>query len=694
MASALDVMGFYMSPFAMTICSSSPVCQANTMPPPIPIPIPIPIPAVQPIHTHTHTHTHTQCLDTESVQQQQQTSSPPPSTTTTSCTSGGGGGGGGNSSSWFNTMSWSMSYAEQAEEQLNSEFDEIGSTSIGSPVVLILGAGLVGLSTAYFLNKVGFDVRVIEARSESGLSTSFGNAASLTPSESLPWTRPSAAGKILNAVFMSFTNSPPVIVPGSTPMPSDGVASPAMLRAALEDGPATRDNDVVERLAYVEMPKDGSFPYTPEQIKEFFRVKVIHSPTMMHWGLQYFYHCARGKWQDTARHVYNLSTWSIRLAKQMIREHNLDANLIERPRFAIFENETDFNAGVEKYKLLQSLTGMNYQTLTCEECVEVEPVLSNWKKARGLYGGIMLPSDATIDPKAFACELTRVCREGGVRFSFNSRVKRIENTTSVNGSGLHAHTVHLDDGREVRGDYIVMCLGAWSPQVAADSDMPVPIPIIGMKGHSTTVYCADEKSGQIPINHVISLDAFHCYMAPLGNRVRITMGADFQGLDLSVDPNKAKMLRAVLATMMPTLYAQPARGVLGAIPGYPWSYGPSKTATARQRYVSPHIRNTVLWTGLRPSTPDVLPMIGKLPGFSNVFINAGHGTLGWTMACGSAAMCCELLALDAGLPVSKLIPDELPPAVFSPSRFRVEGAVRSVAHGLRALGSTVSSWFS
>jgi D-amino-acid dehydrogenase len=240
--------------------------------------------------------------------------------------------------------------------------------------------------------------------------------------------------------------------------------------------------------------------------------------------------------------------------------------------------------------------GVPHALLTREQCIAVEPGL--WRTADKIVGGLHLPMDETGDCHDFTWRLASLLEGRGVAFELGRNVQRLE----ADGQRVAGIVV---DGRRETADAYVVALGSHSPALLAP--LGIRIPVYPVKGYSATLCIEDADSA--PISTVMD-EAHKVAVTRLGNRVRAAGIAELTGFDLALDPARCRTIRHVVEDLFPDA-------------------GPIE----EMRY----------WTGLRPMTPDGPPILGPTP-YRNLHLNTGHGTLGWTMACGSGQIVADLVA--------------------------------------------------
>jgi D-amino-acid dehydrogenase len=401
----------------------------------------------------------------------------------------------------------------------------------GSRDAIVVGAGVVGVTTAYFLQKNGWKVTLVDALGSPASSTSYANAGFITPSQTAPRT------------------------------------TYADLWRFLFRRPATT----------------GEPPPPPTRLK--------WSWELMRWAYSFSDSIGWVKNEQAADVLSKLAVRSRDLTLRVIEENKLQVPL-RAGTFALLE------AGQQVEPPLPLVENRApSQRWDVDRLIAEEPALSSLRGQ--LQGARFVPGDLTGDARWFTAQLAQVVERNGGKMLWNTPVKRLV----LRQNGLEVGGVETMDGRVLRAEYYVLCTGPETADLLRASDIRhVYIPIAPLKGHSITV-----KLKRPVLNHGIYFPSSHAYVTPLGNELRATVGADFVGNDRSLDPAKVDYLKAIVQRIVPA------------------------DALADDHPIS-------AWTGLRPYTPDGLPLVGPLPFFRNCLVNSGHGTLGWTLACATAEL--------------------------------------------------------
>jgi D-amino-acid dehydrogenase len=241
--------------------------------------------------------------------------------------------------------------------------------------------------------------------------------------------------------------------------------------------------------------------------------------------------------------------------------------------------------------------GIAHEVLDRQGCLGVEPGLA--AVADKIAGGLRLPGDETGDCFMFTNALAKIAEALGVRFRYQIGIRALEHDRrKITG-------VTLDSGEAVSADAYVLALGSFSPRLARQLD--INLPIYPVKGYSLTFAVEDDASAP---QSTIMDETYKVAITRLGHRVRVGGTAELNGYNTSLRASRRATLEHVVGDLFPK---------------------------------AGDFRSATFWTGLRPMTPDGPPFLGASP-LSNLWLNTGHGTLGWTMAAGSAQALADLMS--------------------------------------------------
>jgi len=398
--------------------------------------------------------------------------------------------------------------------------------------VLVLGSGVIGTTSAWYLAQAGFQVTVIDREPGAALETSYANAGQLSFGYTSPWAAP---GVPLKAVKWLFEEHAPLSI-----RPTLDFHQYAWLARMLRNCTAERYH--VNKARMVRMSE-----YSRDCLDAL----------MTQTGIQF-----EGRRLGTTQ---------------------------------LFRTQAQLDAAAQDIAVLAEY-GVPYELLDAAGIARVEPGLAGG--GAQLAGALRLPNDQTGDCRLFTQRLARLAAEAGVEFRYGQTIERLV------GDGDRLQGV-LIDGRLESADRYVLALGSYSPLLARP--LGLDLPVYPLKGYSLTLPIVD--AARAPTSTILD-ESYKIAITRFDDRIRIGGMAEVAGYDLALDPRR----RATLEMVVNDLY--PGGGDLD---------------------------RGEFWTGLRPATPDGTPVIGATP-FSNLYLNTGHGTLGWTMACGSGRYLADLMS--------------------------------------------------
>jgi D-amino-acid dehydrogenase len=406
----------------------------------------------------------------------------------------------------------------------------IGNYNFTSMKILVLGSGLLGVTTAYELGKRGFEVTVIDRQGLPAAETSFANGGQLSYSHAEPWASASLLPKL-----------------------------PKWL-----------------------MHPDSPLVFRPRADKE-----------MIKWGLTFLRNCTSFRADTNTVNLLRLGLYSKKCMQVIINNEALDFDYSNKGILHIYGTQAELEHGKRQAEF-QAKFGGDEKILSREQVLALEPILANSSQA--IVGGIHAHHDESGDAHSFCTQLAKIAAEKyGVKFEYGATINFIKTKEKQ-------ITAIATSSGDMAADGYVMALGSYSTIYL--QKIGIRVPIYPMKGYSITI-AANEFCPNISLT-----DGTHKIVySRLGNRLRVAGTAEFAGYDHSINQER----------VVPIVNA--AKSLL---PKADWTQEISK------------------WACLRPSTPDGPPIIGGTP-YKNLFLNTGHGTLGWTQAAGSATLLADIM---------------------------------------------------
>ena len=433
--------------------------------------------------------------------------------------------------------------------------------------VIVLGAGIIGISTAWHLLEQGHEVTVVERQPDAALETSFANAAQISVSYCEPWANKDAPLKALKWMFSK--------------------EAPLLFRPQLPTfGPTAKFG--------------GGW-------------------LQWRWGLQFLGQCNDAAFERNVQQIVALGAYSHAALKNVVAATGITYNRLECGIAHYFTDQHALDSAGEAAELMQKY-GVKRQILSRDALLKIEPALSSF--ASQIVGGTYTASDESGDARVFTQELARRCFARGVQFKFSYTVVKLnKEQNTIKSIAIEAidttATVRNNATREqiLTADAYVVACGSYSAPLLRT--VGIDVPIYPGKGYSATFKILDSK--RAPTVSMID-DQVKCAISRLGDQLRVAGTIEVGGYDTSLNTDLAKARCKMLA-----------RRVEQVLPGV-------CDTRLEEEGGSPHF-----WTGLRPATPTNIPYIGKTS-VSNLWINAGHGTLGWTHGAGSGKALAELMS--------------------------------------------------
>jgi D-amino-acid dehydrogenase len=398
--------------------------------------------------------------------------------------------------------------------------------------IVVLGAGVIGITTAYYLAREGHSVTVLDELEEAAMGTTYANGGQISVSHPESWAAPEVPRMLLRSLHHA-------------------------------DGPL--------------------------------QVRLSGDPAMWAWGLRFLRNCTTRRRRRNTAAIARLALYSQGQLRKLCEETDIDFAHHVSGTLHLFTEPGELEQASRLAQARRQF-GIAQQHLDRDACLAIEPALA--AGAARLCGGIYAPADESGDAFLFTQDLARVCAGQDVAFLYATRVEGFEQDNQ------RIRAVMTTRGR-VSADCVIIALGVGSTALVRSLGMRAPI--YPVKGYSATLPVSDRDSAP----HVnIIYETRRIVISRLGERIRIAGGADVTGYDRELDIRRAQAVLSPAFTLFPQL-------------------GGGEQA--------------VYWTGLRPMTPDGPPLLGSTP-YRNLFLNTGHGSLGWTLACGSARAVADLIS--------------------------------------------------
>jgi len=403
--------------------------------------------------------------------------------------------------------------------------------------VIVLGAGVVGTASAWYLRQAGHDVTVLERQSGPALETSFANGCQISVSHAEPWANPSSLVKVLRSL-------------------------------GREDAPL------------------------------LFRLRA--DPLQWRWCLQFVRECRPARVAANLRRIVALADYSRRSLQALRAQTGIEYDSLARGILHFYTDQQEFDKACRAAAAMREL-GCPRMTIDADQVVRLEPALAA-ARAR-LVGGDFTATDESGDVYKFTSQLASRGETAGIRFRYNTTVTRL----LANAGKVDAVEVIDGEGRHrvLHADAFVVALGSFSPALLAP--LGLKLMIYPGKGYSATYPVTNAAAAP-----TVSLtdDGHKLVLSRLGSRLRVAGTCELNGYTRELNPVRCEAITRRVRALFP-----------------------DACDYARVSY----------WAGLRPLTPSNVPYVGRTR-YANLYLNTGHGTLGWTMSCGSGRALADLVS--------------------------------------------------
>ena len=398
--------------------------------------------------------------------------------------------------------------------------------------VLVLGSGVIGITSAWYLARAGFEVTVVDRQPGPALETSYANAGQISPGYASPWAAPGSPLKALKWLFTA--HAPLSIKPGLDP---------------------------------------GQYL----------------------WMLQLLRNCTTARYAINKSRMVRLAEYSRDCQDELRAETGIAYEGRQLGTVQLFRTQAQLDGAAKDIAVLQRY-GVPYELLDRQGIVRAEPALAG--VVERLSGALRLPNDQTGDCELFSRHLQAMAAQAGVEFRFGQAIEGLEH----DGSQVTGVRVA---GKLERADRYVLALGSYTPQWLAP--LGLRLPVYPLKGYSLTLPITEPALA--PTSTILD-ETYKVAITRFDQRIRVGGMAEIMGFDLSLPPRRRKTLEKVVNDLYPQ---------------------------------GGDLARAEFWAGLRPATPDGTPVVGATR-YGNLFLNTGHGTLGWTMACGSGRYLADVMA--------------------------------------------------
>ncbi len=399
--------------------------------------------------------------------------------------------------------------------------------------VLVMGAGVIGVTSAWYLAKAGHQVTVIDRQVDVALETSYGNAGQISPGYSSPWAAP---GIPIKAVKWLMQDLAPFAISG----------------------------------------------------KEL-------DPQTLNWMTKMLRNCTQDAYKVNKARMLRIAEYSRDCFIDLRKEIDIRYDNRAQGTLQLFRTHKQIDDSLKDIKVLEEC-GVSHQILDVEGCIQYEPALALVKEK--IVGGLRLPGDETGNCYTFTNLLADECKKLGVRFIMKTDI------LSINTAAGEVKSISTSRGK-MTADAYLCALGSYSTPMLAV--IKVKVPIYPVKGYSLTVDIDDES--RAPQSTIMD-ETYKVAVTRFDNKIRVGGTAEIASYNKDLKESKRINVEFVVNDLFP---------------------GSGDTSKSE------------FWAGLRPMTPDGTPVLGETP-LPNLYLNTGHGTLGWTMSLGSAQYVADIMS--------------------------------------------------
>ncbi|WP_367716576.1 D-amino acid dehydrogenase [Nitratireductor sp. GISD-1A_MAKvit] len=398
--------------------------------------------------------------------------------------------------------------------------------------IIVIGAGVVGTTSAWYLLKDGHDVTVVERNAHSAMETSYANAGGICPGFAGPWAAPGMPWKALRWLFQD-----------SAPL----------------------------------------------------KVRPRFDPAQWKWLAQFTANCTRSRFAQNKARMQAMAHYSKRCLTELVEETGIEYDAAHKGILHLFTTDAEMTIGHASSRVLTEM-GIEHRLLQPSEIVQIEPALG--LRSQTFSGGIHLTTDETGDCRLFTQALAILAEQRGARFLYNTDATRL----LIKNGRIHG----LETPQEtLEADAYVVAAGPFSRSLLASAGLSAPI--YPVKGYSLTCTISDNQAA--PVSCVMD-EHSKVMITRLGSRLRAAGMAELAGFDPTPTPSARRLLLERVKTLFPN---------------------------------ASDYDKAEWWCGFRPMTPDGPARLGQSV-IDNLFINIGHGSNGWTQACGTSRVLADLMA--------------------------------------------------